>query len=219
MIVFLLAKLLILNITGQCSDTVSGYQLGFAFDPTYFEISAVNKGDLPSFTVDNFGMNELNLGKLRTLWVDERMENITDSLGTKRLFAIYAKALRPICNINNVFALDTSVLASNLYKFNGKPVEAILSWDIVQEEIKYFLTNVYPNPVTSNLAFSFELLDPADVNIIVQDYYGHSIIHSDMYLQGAFDISFTDLASLQGNLWTYTAMLGNRVYSGGIIRF
>jgi hypothetical protein len=209
----------IINITGQCSDTVSGYQLGFAFDPTYFEISAVNKGDLPSFTVDNFGLNELNLGKLRTIWVDERMENITDSLGTKRLFDIYAKALRPICNINNVFAIDNSVLASNFYKFNGKPVEALLSWDIVQEEIKYFLTNVYPNPVTNNLAFSFELLEPTDVNIIVQDYYGHSIIHSDTYLQGAFDFSFTNLSSLQGNLLSYTATLGNRVYAGSIVKF
>lgn len=95
----------------------------------------------------------------------------------------------------------------------------MLSWDIVQEEIKYFLSNVYPNPASSNLAFSFELLEPAEINIIVQDYYGHSIIHTDTYLQGAFDFTFTDLASLQGNLLTYTATLGDRVYSGSIVRF
>lgn len=209
----------IINVSGQALDTISGYQIGFAFDPAYLEISIFNKGDLPFFTLENFGTSKLTSGELRTLWVDENMGYTSDTFGTKQLFAIYAKALQPICNINYVFSIDTSVMTSNFYKFNGKSVEAILSWNIEQEDIKYFLTNVYPNPAVNHLTFSFELAEPANVNIVVQDAYGNSITHNEAYIQGTFNYTFSNLSSLQGNLLNYSATLGNRVYSGSIVKF
>lgn len=208
----------VLTVKGNNSDIVSGYQLGFSFDPAYIEILAVNQGDLSSFSIDNFGLNDLGAGKIRTLWVDEKMDYDNDSLGTKRLFTIYAKAKRPLCDIDNFFALDTAVLFSAFYAPDGKSEPATVFWEVTPEEIKYFLTNVYPNPSSSDLTFSFDLTEGANVNIIVQDYLGQNVSHNGSYSQGSHSFSFNNISTLQGNLLTYTAVLGNRTYSGSIIK-
>lgn len=207
----------ILYLIGKSSDNISAYQLGFTFDKTAMEIQGISKGDLSSFTLDNFGLTKLDQGELRTIWLDDNAASV-DLTVDKTLFKVHVKFLQRVCDLSQVIQLDDKVMMNRVFDEDGIAQEATLRLEVTPKTIKHDLRNIYPNPFTNTVTFEFELDSADDVTIRIADYFGNSQLSEENYPAGISSCVLQNVSNLQGGVIYYIVHLGDEIHTGNLVK-
>lgn len=153
---------------------IQGYQMGFRIDPAYLEVLGIEKGDLPDFTLNNFGDQSKERGEFRTLWYDQTAKGISlenDAI----LFRLKVKALQPISNLRDVLQFDDTVFPMEFYA-NGRYTSGVVTRVELERQDKSFEKQeevvVYPNPAFDIARIGFTLETVGEVNLMIHDLNG-----------------------------------------------
>jgi hypothetical protein len=206
-------------VQASCADTISAYQLGIWLDTDKIELLSVNQGDVASFGLDDFNL-EKTAGKLSTVWIDLNGGSIDASASSKALFKIHAKAKGQICRIDEYMGLSNSVLENRFYTPAGLPSEdPDLALEIVFDNIRHKVNQVYPNPAGSSLAIEMDLHETAAIDIVVTDQYNNSV-SAQLSNQGPGVVThtFNNISQLQNGMLNYQVLIGNELFSGMVIK-
>ena len=147
----------------------SAYQMGFGFNTTTLELVGIETGDLPNYSISDFNV-EQDKGQIKTMWYDNGGENVFVESG-KTFFSLTFDALAEVCNIEDHLYLDDDVLKNGIYNKGLSfdfPYE--LGFKVSPNEVKNFLLDVYPNPVSNGqgtISIDIKLENTSEVKVNV----------------------------------------------------
>ncbi len=160
---------------GGLGGTVA-WQFGLWLSPDDFELLDIEAGDLSGFTKENFGLTELDEGKIRALWFAERPDAVPDFNSEQVLFNLVVEAKRNVLNLSESMRIDEDIMLSEAYNATGQPTGLDLT--ISQAAANTFeqaiqLMDQYPNPVQDQLTLEVLLEQDANLDIEVVDLLGN----------------------------------------------
>lgn len=208
-----------LVVEAKTKKLTAGYQIGIKFDPSFFEVLSLSKGELSNFNLRDFNLQNTEEGAFKTIWVEDEARGINFS-NRKTIFKIHCRAKRDIQNLSRLIILDDKVLETAFYDHKDVITGSEVYISTIFEDIPIILTAVYPNPTSSEVSFTFRLTAEKEVNIVLQDGTGRNIQHQSHYSVGEHIHRFGNLEVLTPGVIHYTILIGNEVkYSGQLIKF
>lgn len=194
---------------------VAAYQFGLEYDPSVLEITGENTGDIPGFSLDNFGLNKLSSGELKTLWVEPTTAGV--SFKDKVMFKLHIKAKEEICDITEVLKFS-SIMPIGFYDQQKALSDMDISFSVTPDSQIHKLTNIYPSPFSSGVNFSFELFSGNKVTALLSDSFGNTVYEEATFPLGTNTLTISNTSSLQGSNIYYTVYLGPQLYTGALLK-
>ena len=214
-----------IEVIAENQSDIAAYQLGFSFDKEKLAISKVQRSSFGDFSLDNFGLTQLDKGELRANWVNKKGINLKINNDNKKLFKLRLKALKGICSLEEMIKLDDNILESFFLDERGEQVEGQIIFELkstgnnnrINNNI---LLNIYPNPSnsSSDLSFQFQLEKTQQVQIIIRDQFGNSISKEEALNEGVHQINFNNTKNLNFGPLFYKVILGKEIINGTIIK-
>ena len=127
-----------------------------------------------------------------------------------------------ICDLTEVFKIDQSRI-QHLFTVSGdRKKDVILSLGVnkalSESPATNLLKGVYPNPISSNVSFEFELKERKRVHIQLTDRTGKMIEHASTFNSGNNTYTFQNTSKLASGVLVYQISFGRETYSGKIIK-
>lgn len=206
----------IVAVMSHFSGNVLAYQFGLEYDQSVLEITGESAGDIPGFSLDNFGLKKLSAGELKTLWVEPTTAGV--SFKDTALFKLHIKAKEDICDITEVFKFSNGLLPVGFYDKNKALANMDISFSVTPDLQIHELLNIYPSPFSSDVHFSFELSKADKVSILLSDSFGNTVYEESDLSVGTNAFTINNTSNLQGSNIYYTLNLGTQIYTGALIK-
>ena len=168
-----------LDLVFQSSTSLAAWQLGLKFDPSYLQFEqAVPSASLPGMVVENFGLTEVEQGKIRTLWFDPEGRAVDFEEGITAMRLTF-KAWRPIGNVLSHLQIDPQEMETMAFEVDGKKLDIKLS-EAQPVNSPHFTAapievQVIPNPFHDRLAFTFQNTSVEKGEIRIHDLLGKEV--------------------------------------------
>ena len=209
--------------TLSSEEELVAYQMGLKINAEKLRISNIKKGDHDYFDKDNFNQNDLILGELKTVWLNEKGES-TPFLDKKTIFSIEVEALEDICNLSDLIQVDNELLSNLFYNLDGTLVSSTLSIELKSDKIDEVYNSqgvnvkVYPNPSTNQYTFELDLAKDAKTMITIYDCFGNSIVQELDCKKGKQIYTFLETKNLAKGLLYYTITTDTNTLNGKLLK-
>ncbi len=177
------------------------FQAGLQFDPEVLHLKGPSKGDLEGYTPDNFGLTQLDKGRIRTLWFafDEEIQVIREN---DVLFNLTFTALRDIPDLSTILRLDDGVLENLAYGSDDTEYRLSMAFAAESNLAKNVQSPVQavcrPNPFTHSLTFDVTAKkDIPKASLWIFDAFGRRLVYREVSLAaGRNELLLEDTADL-----------------------
>jgi hypothetical protein len=207
-----------LYVKGDNSNSlINGFQIGLYFPTSSVDILGVDAGDLPGFSTDNYNLDELKNGIIKTLWDDSSGFFQRDT--GQVFFRVYAKSKTNICNLENFYSSSSEIMISQIIENSNIRQNYSLVIEVDSERIRNKPTNTWPNPMVSTINFDLSLIDPSTVSVTLTDQFGNAISQNQQqYLPGNYTLSIINTNSLASGVIYYYLTINSELFTGTIIK-
>jgi len=156
------------------------WEAGLRFDPNYLQLEEALPGALDGMTPANFGLTQINEGKVRVLW-HARDAKPAWFGEAQYAFSLRFKALRPIDNWSSVLTMDNSILPGRAYEDDG--TEHAIRLDFTKEKVtgpsrmneEPMQVTAIPNPFRDELRFLISVPEDDWLELSVFDVNGRLV--------------------------------------------
>ena len=180
--------------TAKAGDTVNisfvadhfqdyrAYQMALQFDPNVLQFMEARSGDLPNIEPENFGLEGLRKGEIRTLWVNPGHEGVSLTPG-QSLFELSFVARQPIDDLSEMLSLGGHAGYNFAFDANRRqqPVrltyvtEAVVTNTNNQTLAGYQLLQNQPNPFAEITSIGFDIPKSEQVQLVIYNHLGQMI--------------------------------------------
>lgn len=208
-----------ISIGAQGNSILYGYQLGITFTPSVLNISGVDRGDAKLFSLDNFNLNALKEGVIKTAWLDTEKENRVRVSEKKDLFKLLTIPKAKVCDLTQVLQLNDKALETLFYDENGRLIDLELL--ISAQEVKAgdahndLLLNMFPNPSSGEVNFEVKLQAKSKLAILLRDSFGKTVTLNRTLEAGTNRLTMREeVQTLSSGIIHYTLQIGTKLYTG-----
>lgn len=207
-----------ISISAQGDNSIYGYQMGVNFDPNILNVSGVGNGQVKHFSIDDFNLNNLGKGELKTAWLDIKTSEKVKISEKKELFKMFVTAQKRVCNLDQVLYLNDRTLENLFYDENGRLMNLQLFADVQEikkEDSDNLLLNLYPNPASNEVNFEINVQSKTKIDITLQDNFGKTISVKKSVEPGISKVTIDkEMSSLSKGIIYYSLTIGTKLYSG-----
>ncbi len=221
-----------LPFKGHGFNPMVAYQMGIKFNTDLLKFAEVVSGNVSNFSTDNFGLEEVGEGAIRTSWLPENGEPgiITDG---DVLFSIKFIALNDIPDLSEVITAANEIMACEAYMPSTRTFGIKLIFtegggrgngkgkgrSSQVESIGLDLT-VYPNPIAGNeVYFTFDLPQANHTSLRIYDLLGKVVYQQTIERPAGFQqIIVNGLEQLASGVYTYSFETEQEIQTGKIVK-
>ena len=159
---------------------IVSYQMDLNLPMDKFDLIDLDQGDLVGFTKDNFNIDLLKRGTLKTIWVDSLIRGVSMENG-KALFKLRLKAKKPVFDLNKSINWNSEGLGKKFFDSDGKEVDVnvvIKVNKINNTKLDKQSLVVYPNPTRNLIKAKLTSSNQEDVLVNIYDSQGRTIYQS-----------------------------------------
>jgi len=183
-------------------------QSGIKFNTSKLQFSQVVPGNLPGMTsADNFGLEEINSGKINFVWFDENVSGV-EIEDNQTLFILEFTTQAPISDWEDLVQLDDNILQSLAFDSNETPYGLNIEFgegndserrnadntknDLSASSVKSMAVKFVPNPFKEST--SLEILLPESEKVIIEifDVKGTLIEYQEQKLEAGYNNIFIE---------------------------
>ena len=188
-----------------------GYQFTLDFDPSLIEFEGIEEDrsdPILGLSEQNFGLSELQDGKIRTNWFHPQVLNLVDET---TLFAIRFKAKTEI-PISRVITINSSALAAEAYDVNQDKLAIDLEFTELPNEVTTFkLYQNRPNPFQDLTIIPFLLPKEGLASLRIMDVSGRIVYEQEQNYQVGYHEVIIEKSNLPENgLFFYQLKIGKQ---------
>ena len=209
----------LLEFSGYSDADIVALQMGLFLAPETIEILGFEIGDLPNYTLDDFGLTNMDRGLIRTTWIEKNIHSI-DFRKEKKLFSVNVKALKDIENICEVITLSSTneTMPTFFVKKDGDKQIGEIRVDLQYKPLQHRVTKIYPVPLTKEINFEIALATKEKVTLQIIDIVGTTIESNYDLEEGKHMISMSNLEEIHPGVFYYNLQLGDEFYTGSLIK-
>ena len=155
------------------------FQLGIGIDPKSLQINQLSSAQLPGFDPASCtNLSAAASGRLPVLWIDGSVADINPDIP---VLTIQATVLKDGL-LSDMFRLEPSVLSSEMFDAEARPVSLDLNWRAQQNEAAD-AWRVFPNPARSSFYLNYTSEEKENGLIQVVDMQGKTVLEQNVLLE------------------------------------
>jgi hypothetical protein len=186
---------------------LAGAQFALQYDPEVLDIQNVRS----SLSSNAWDWHSPTPGELRIVWAEPEGKV---SLPGESLFELVIRAKREV-KLSETLSLNEQSLQAEIYDQEGaRPLELVFRNDV--EEIQTLTPQ--PNPFTDQLRFPLRLVEGGQVFLRITDMQGRVVYEQSKLLSEGPQWLDVNTGSWPTGMYTWQVILGERVYSGKVVK-
>jgi hypothetical protein len=165
----------------ESPQSLSAWQMGLQFDRQKLQMEQILPGDLDDLSLANFGMTEVETGKLRALWYAGNGQPVPFE-GGRKLFTLRFKALRDVEDLSRFMTFDNESLQALAFENDGAEHGLEIKFgmppnpvSLISEPEGALSVSVLPNPFRRELRFTVSVQEAGPLQIALFDAAGRQV--------------------------------------------
>ncbi len=205
-----------ISFSPNISGNLAAYQFGLNFNTNEIEyLSLQESGDLYKMNVNNLGLNELGIGKIKSCWFNRNIKNSEISEKTK-LFVLKFRAKKNIEKMTEFFRIDDQ-FAFETYDMNGNFVFNELTAQITKT--KSMSSKSFPNPFREKTTFEFVSNTETQGVLTITDNLGRVVNQNEIDIRDGLNQVQYDGSELLNGVYFYSVKSANTDIKGSVIKY
>jgi hypothetical protein len=206
-------------------EKMEAVQMGLRFDPTKWALMGPSKGDLPNYSMDNFGLTNLDKGQIRTLWFP-MMDNSIKIRPGEIMFYLSFKSLNNQETSGDILKLDNTVLENSAWNESGKQYDLYNTSETAErmpeestETPSPLQVIARPNPTSGTVIFTIKNDKEIRGRLVLSGSFGNRISVQEVSLQpNEQEITVKDLENLPSGVYLWQVIAGQTKAQGRLIK-
>jgi hypothetical protein len=162
-------------------QALAAWQIGLQFDREHLQLEEILPGDLDDLSLANFGMTEVETGKLRALWYAGNGQPVPFE-GGRKLFTLRFKALQDVEDLSRFMTFDNESLQALAFENDGAEHGLEIKFgmppnpvSLISEPEGAMSVSVSPNPFRRELRFTVSVQEAGPLQIALFDAAGRQV--------------------------------------------
>jgi len=164
------------DLTFKANDfqNISGYQFTLEFDKEVLSYSNTTIGQLEDLSIDQFGLSQLNDGKLPALWFKNGGQSLMDN---EELFTISFTALQDADRLSDLLSINTEDIEAFAFTTSMEKRDIAIEFSVTTSndptlEKGFKLYQNTPNPFINQTVIGFYLEQASQVDLTIINIAG-----------------------------------------------
>ncbi len=202
---------------------IAAWQMGLEFDAELFDFkSIIPSASLSGISSENFGLTEVERGKIRGLWFHPEGKEMSFKEGITS-FRLQVKAKKKITNILDHFEINHETLQSIAFQLDGSAYEIQINERIAETSATKFVpaafpVQVIPNPFKEQLEFNFQFSTAKEGQIRIYDFLGRQVDSWEGIILTGQGVFFENTAHWGEGIFLWEVKIGDQIQTGKIIK-
>jgi hypothetical protein len=213
-------------VTYTGSVSLEAYQFGLHFNPEKLEFIGPSIGEIPGFSLENFGLENVRTGEIRTLWMTNLMDPELQLVTTgKILFCLTFKVRSGISNSESVLNTDDSILENLAWTpletaFSMISESNVLYRSMTNDDSKIYINaSCKPNPSSGVVYFTFAYDKPEVIRLSILDASGNRVVYREIKVDKTESVvEIGEMMDLPAGIYTWVASASSGNTQGRLVR-